>query len=453
METHELVAVGAHPQHRRRLGKGTFPEVLVEEGVPPRRAFRTRAGLEQAEEGAALDRARNVHPRGLEEGGGEVEVDDHLGTPEAPGAAVEPRRHHHQGHPDRRLVHRPLVDQTVLAELKAVVRREHEQGLFQQAPLFQCLDDPAHAVVHAAHRLRVVHGELLEVDRVVVQAVDAVPAPPLRLDPVRLALVVLVPVRHRHGRRIPLPGIAAEMAFRGPERRMHRLVRNVEQERRLLPFSAGQKVQRVVRDQIRGVALPRHAFTVDVEGLVVVQALARERDPAVESGPGGVGRAAHVPLADEGGPVARALEFLREGRRLRIQPRAVVQDAVPVGVLTGEDRGAARRAQRRGHERVLEQHALRDQAVEVRRLEERVAERRRGVETLVVDQDEDDVRPLGGPGRRRDQQRRHASRGQERSDTRCRHPSSLIRRHGQFLIPLAPESVRPRPTAASSSAS
>src|SRR6185503_3383158 len=69
----------------------------------------------------------------------------------------------------------------------------------------------------------------------------------------------------------------------------------------------------------------------------------------------------------------------------------VVDDAVARRVLAGEDRGAVRRAQRRGVERVGEHRALVRQAVDVRRLHVRMSRRAGFIEAQVVDQDHDQV--------------------------------------------------------------
>ena len=74
----------------------------------------------------------------------------------------------------------------------------------------------------------------------------------------------------------------------------------------------------------------------------------------------------------------------------------VVDDAVAMGVEAGEDRSAARRAERGRDERVLEVDAVALEGVEVRRLEQRVAHEAERVEAQVVGQDEDDVAPRDG---------------------------------------------------------
>ena len=89
----------------------------------------------------------------------------------------------------------------------------------------------------------------------------------------------------------------------------------------------------------------------------------------------------------------------------------VVDDAVRVDVLAREQRRPARRAQRRGRERIQEPRAFPRQPVDGRRLDERVAGEPEVVPARIVNQDDDDVRPwrLGAIGWR-------AARGETEDD-------------------------------------
>ncbi len=69
----------------------------------------------------------------------------------------------------------------------------------------------------------------------------------------------------------------------------------------------------------------------------------------------------------------------------------VVNHLVIVRVQPSENRGATGRAQGRCHERVLIVDAAAGQRVDVRRLQERMAHEREGVETQIVHEDEDHV--------------------------------------------------------------
>ena len=127
--------------------------------------------------------------------------------------------------------------------------------------------------------------------------------------------------------------------------RMQRLVRQEHEER--VVSGLADEPDRVIRQQVGDVAGFPGPRAVDVELRVERLALAAHRDPMRKSRPRAV-VIAHVPLAEEAGPVARLLQRDRE----RVEPvargvaRGVVDDAVRVGVLAGQDAGAARRAQR-----------------------------------------------------------------------------------------------------------
>ena len=102
-----------------------------------------------------------------------------------------------------------------------------------------------------------------------------------------------------------------------------------------------------------------------------------------------------MPLAD----VRRAVAALLEREVVVRQPvahrvaRHVVDDAVAAGVLAGQDRGAVRRADRRGMEGALEQRALAGEPVDVRRLHVGMAAGAELVEAQVVHQDDQEVGP------------------------------------------------------------
>ena len=167
-------------------------------------------------------------------------------------------------------------------------------------------------------------------------------------------------------------------------------------------MSGAQEVHGEVGQQVGRIALVLGPHAVDVQRRVGVRTLAPKRHPVLEPRPRVVAGAAHVPFAHEGGLVSGGLQPDRERRQIRGHRGAVVEHLVGVRIETRQDRRTARRAERRGDECVLEQDALLGQAVEVRRLEVRVAHTK-PVEPLIVGEDEDDVaRPgliLGGGGR------------------------------------------------------
>jgi hypothetical protein len=205
---------------------------------------------------------------------------------------------------------------------------------------------------------------------------------------------------------------------------MNRLVGEIHEKRRVAwpidePLDvAGQKVG--------GVALVLDALSVDVQRRVDCFALAGHRHPMVEARARAV-VVAHVPLAEEAGAIAGLLQFEREHRQRMTFASRVVDDAVRVRILAGQETGPARRAQRRRGERVGEARALAGQPVHVRRLDERMSGGAKVVPAHVVDQDEDDV---GASGWRRGGRRRlrsAAARYGCRRDDQHEQPDSLHR--------------------------
>ena len=69
---------------------------------------------------------------------------------------------------------------------------------------------------------------------------------------------------------------------------------------------------------------------------------------------------------------------MRKHRQVVAGPRRVVDDAVGVRVLAGQEAGAARRAERRRRKRVGEPRAFAGEPIHVRRLDERMSAPRRG---------------------------------------------------------------------------
>ena len=174
-------------------------------------------------------------------------------------------------------------------------------------------------------------------------------------------------------RRISRRLIASLVALGGHELGMHGFVREVE-EVGLLRGQGAQPVQRVIGQLVGDVALLRHFFAVHVEAVRIRQvgALPAEAHPLVEARLGLVRLRAHVPLAEEAGLVPGLLQVRGEEHRPFGNRRVVIHDAVPVRVEPGENRCAARAAQRRGDEGVLEMRALPCDAVELRRLQPRL---------------------------------------------------------------------------------
>jgi hypothetical protein len=175
---------------------------------------------------------------------------------------------------------------------------------------------------------------------------------------------------------------------------VHGLVREVDEER--LPARLLDEAQHLLGQQVGHVTLLDRARAVDVERGVDGLALARHADPVVESRTRAV-VVPHVPLAKEAGAVACTLQRQRKHGQTMAGPRRVVDDAVRVRVLAGQQARAAGRAQRRGGECIGEARTLAREAVDGRCLDERMPAHPEIVPTHVVDQDHDHV----GNARRR----------------------------------------------------
>ena len=143
-----------------------------------------------------------------------------------------------------------------------------------------------------------------------------------------------------------------------------RLVLAHQQEGLVLGAVVLQPVERLVGDEIGAVAFGTLLGAVHFEEVrVVVTALVGKDFPEIEAG----GLAAEVPFADDRGLIAGALQGFGEGGLFAVEVAVVVvEEAVDVGVLAGEDAGAGRSADGVGAIRAFENGSLFREAVDVR---------------------------------------------------------------------------------------
>ena len=105
-----------------------------------------------------------------------------------------------------------------------------------------------------------------------------------------------------------------------------------------------------------------------------------------------------VEFAKHGRLVACLLKELGKGDVGGIEGKVVVDFTVEVGVLAGEDGGAAWRANGVGHRGIGKEHAHLCNAVDIGGLDETIAVGRNGLVGMVIGHDKDDIGPLGGGG-------------------------------------------------------
>jgi DNA-binding transcriptional LysR family regulator len=309
----------------------------------------------------------------------------------------------------------------VLAEEVAVVAEEDDAGVVERAAPLERLEQLAHALVDRGHHRRPQPDLLLRarLDPVHHLAAGRRVAQPEGLGERRLGLDRAGRVHHVGPRRERLAAVQVGVAGRRDvaaatrvERavgglegvRVDRLVREEQRVRRVV--ATVDELERLRVQQVGHVAGVLRLDAVHVQHRVDDRAVAREADPAVVAR-ARRGAVPHVPLADVRGPVAEPLQdpvVVRQPVAERVA-RDVVDHAVPARVLAGDDRGAVRRAQRRGVERVAEPGAFVADPVDVRRLHVRMTAEADLVEAQVVDQDHDQVGAAGagaghaGPGR------------------------------------------------------
>ncbi|MEY3530243.1 MAG: hypothetical protein RLZ70_1311 [Verrucomicrobiota bacterium] len=152
---------------------------------------------------------------------------------------------------------------------------------------------------------------------------------------------------------------------------------------------------------------------------------------------------AEMPFAEDAGAVAGLLQLLGQGRRAERQALALedgVGDAVLELMPPGQQRATRGGAGRRDLE-IREADAFGAEPVEVRGLEHRVAVRAHVAVALVVRQDEEDVRAIGGVDDEREQQ---AGKEAHRGDPKLVSPGGDSRTNYPISAPsMTPRGVSP----------
>ena len=108
------------------------------------------------------------------------------------------------------------------------------------------------------------------------------------------------------------------------------------------------------------------------------------------------GAALEMPLADHGRLIAHLLQELGKGLLFPIEANTIVNHAVEMAVLAGENDGPARGADRIGAEAVVEQHSLAGQPVELRGFVDLRSVTGQRVRGMVVSEYQNDVGPFRG---------------------------------------------------------
>ena len=328
-------------------------------------------------------------------------------------------------HPQRFLVHEPLVEHPVLAEVEPLVGRVDHDRILREALGVEVVQHAFEVVVDGRHAAKVA----LDVD--LVALLDACLArQPLGLSAVRgvthadllrdafdrlAAVAVIVEQRRRFGDVGVLVHLGVLLVV------LEHVVRGfvvVHEAERLVLRPLFEKLQRHVGDDVGDVALVlaplAHFGHIGVE----VLALPGQDVPVVEPRR----LAPQMPLAHHPRVVSRLLQQFRERLLRAVEP---VEPTAPVlvAVLARGDCRAAGRTDRVRAEAVVQPHALGRQAIDVRRLVDPAAVAADGRRGVVVGHDEQDVRPFGRRGLRG-----HCPSGRKRSGAGGYRPDEVATR-------------------------
>lgn len=291
-----------------------------------------------------------------------------------------------------------FVVEAVFTEGEPVVAEVENERVLGEICVVEVLEQMADVFIEAVDGFAEVPVEFVEVGYWVmvegaglhmVDSVDAVATFP---DPVGLGGIVVLGIGHgfRVGDGFAL--VAVGVAWGWGEGEVYGFIGEVEEEG-FFVLLLSEPLDGLGGEDIGVIASEGLVFAVDVEFGIEVGTLAFEADPVVEAGARAIVVVAHVPFADEGCLVSVFLEVLREEDCAGRDGALVIDHAVMVHVLAGEDGGAAGRAEGGGDEGIGEVGAFGGEPVEGGGFQPFRAVRVKAHEvvTVVVTQYEDDI--------------------------------------------------------------
>ena len=149
-----------------------------------------------------------------------------------------------------------------------------------------------------------------------------------------------------------------------------------------------QPVQGHVRDDVGGIAFDLDfAFVLGDEVRIVIVALSGQDFELVKT----FGIVAKVQLAKHGGLIAVLVKQLREGHLGGIERKTVVDLAVEMRVFTRQNGRPGRRTDGVGNTGIAKQHPALGNAVNIGRLDQLVRIGAKGLISMVIRHDEDDI--------------------------------------------------------------
>ena len=374
-------------------------KIGVINGLAPVGGF---AAFEQGAQALALHAIGNFDPCKIEDRRREIHVHHQrvCHMPANAGVWIP----HHQRNADGRFVHKPLVVPTVIAQKIPVVRRVNHQRIARLIRFVQIVEHAPQVFIYPANRaVPILHEPLIDpvlllpriqsLGQVVVILGKADVELHILGQRCNFARGKIILVRLGHGNL----DIAKEVRVSGRGRKWPvRRLELIHQAKGLVPIQFPQEREGHIRGYICGVALLFHLFAiVDIRG-VKIHALAGVDTPRIES----AGILPNVVLAKQCGAIAGGAQQFGKGRHVGIQMLdgvgafRIAPNAVDVRKASGQHGAAGGRAQGVGRKTVVEPRALVADAVEVGRLQDRIAVAAHFVRGVVIGHDEQDIGSL-----------------------------------------------------------
>ena len=302
---------------------------------------------------------------------------------------------------DALFVHGSLVDHTVFAKQKRIIARKDDERIIKLADLFERPVNLAYAVIDRVDCACITPDERSKnIDALgtlvreifaesVERPVDAVPRIKPLSHPFRLCFQIKTGLGIRNRDIV----VGVFIFFFGDKGTVGGLVPQ-DQHERLVGFAfVLQPVSSHIGYARSIITFDQLSRSIDIEGRVVVFALALMCDPVIEAGASFIILFAHVPFAYIGSVVAGFLKAARVTCQIGGIVRKVIHHAVRVGIQPGKERCPARRAKRSRDEHILEQSSFSGQPIQVGSFhaQQRFGHNTDAIPSLVICKDNDDI--------------------------------------------------------------
>ena len=311
---------------------------------------------------------------------------------------------HHQRNANRRLVHKPLIVPSVIAQKIPVIRRVNHQRIVSPTRLIQIIQHPPQIFIHTVNRaIPILHKTLIN---------------PILLFPITQALGYIVIIgrqtdiklhifsQSRNFSRGKIIAIRLRLGNlnifkkmrvpRGWRKRPMRRLKLIHQTKRLLTIQILQKFKRHIRRYIRSIPLLYDFFPIIDIRRIKIHALPGMNTPRIK--PARI--LSDMILAKQRGLVPLGLKQFGKRRHIRIQilnrigPLGISPNTVNMRKTSRQHRTPRRRAQRIGRKTIVKPRTLIPNAIQIGRMQNRIAITAHLARRVVIGHHKQNIRSL-----------------------------------------------------------